>query len=539
MNEHNTPIYWKPTTHRGIVAARRGIVAASQPLAVSAGMSVLMKGGSAADAAVATSATLVVTEPYNSHLGGDAFAIYYNAGSRSTLAFNGSGAAPANATSDLFPEGIPIRGIRAATVPGIVDCWLALHRHAGVLPFAELLDPAIAYATEGFPAGFRYASVFATHAADSSEWFSNLLPVLTGLDHVPVAGETIRQPALASTLREVRDGGREAFYAGTVAAALADYFRQTGALISRNDLAAHRTEILEPIRTTYRGLTIHGQPPVSQGLILLEELNIVEGFNLASWGFCSPLATHVMVEAKKLAFRDREQFMGDPRFAEVPTEILISKEHAETQRRLISLDRAMPDAPIPPQGSDTTYFCVADAEGNAVSFIQSIYHSFGCGAVDPRTGVLFNNRMLGFNLEAGHPNCLAPGKRPMHTLNTYLITDESGLRFVGGTPGGDVQVQSNLQVITSLVDFGMNVQQAIEAPRWQHVTADGNREKLLEIESRAPATTTEELRRRGHLVSTIGPWQHGSAYQLIEVDPATGAYMGGSDPRCDGHCSGW
>lgn len=530
---------WDGSKHRGIVIAKRGIVAASQPLAVSAGLEILMEGGSCVDAAIATSATLAVTEPYNSHLGGDAFVIYYHGASRSSLAFNGSGAAPASATRDEFTDGIPVRGLRAATLPGLVDCWFTLHRHGGRLPMKRLLQRAIAYASDGFPAGNRYASVFQAHAATRSEWFLSALSVLTGLDHPPLPGETIRQPALSRTLAAIADGGRQAFYERDIACKLVEFASARGGLFSLEDFATHQTEVLLPITTTYRGLTVHGQPPVSQGLILLEELNIVEGYDIAACGFGAPATIHLMVEAKKLAFDDRIRFMGDPRYVHAPTAELISKEHAANRRRYIALDRAMPHGSAPESSSDTTYFCVADDSGSAVSFIQSVYHAFGCGMVDPATGVLFNNRMLGFHLDPSSPNCLAPGKRPMHTLNAYLITDDERLRYVGGTPGGDVQVQSNLQVITSLVDFGMDVQQAVEAPRWQHVQAPDNRGLVLQLESRFAPETLRKLQAMGHPVMVIGPWNHGSSCQLIAVDPATGAYMGGSDPRCDGHCAGW
>ena len=530
---------WEPRAHRGIVVASRGIVAASQPLAVATGLRTLQAGGSCADAAIAVSATLVVTEPYNSHLGGDAFVIYYDAASGTTAALNGSGAAPRRADPTVFEDGIPVRGLRAATVPGLVDCWYSLHQIGGRIPIRSLLEPAIAYAREGFPAGFRYASVFGAHASSGESWFPSVHRALVGTEQLPEPGSTIVQPDLAWTLAQIADGGRDAFYAGSVAERIVRHSREVGGLLQMDDLAAHRTEVLAPLRTTYRGLTVHAQPPVSQGVILVEELNIVEGFDLAGYGFGSPAAVHALVEAKKLAFDDRARLMGDPRFVSAPTDRLVSKPYAAMRRAKISPQRAAGSSQLPSEGQDTTYFCVADAEGNAVSFIQSVYHAFGCGEIAAGTGVLFNNRMTGFSLEPHSPNRLEPGKRPMHTLNAYIVTDGSQLRYVGGTPGGDVQVQSNLQVITSLVDFGMNVQQAVEAPRWQHVPRGKASATRLELEGRFPSSVADDLRALGHDAVLIGPWQHGSAYQLIARDPRTGAFFGASDPRCDGHCAGW
>jgi gamma-glutamyltranspeptidase / glutathione hydrolase len=533
--------------HRGVVVARNGIVAASQPLATAAGLGILQRGGSCADAAIATSAVLAVIEPYASHLGGDAFIIVYDAATGGTTALNASGAAPRAATPDRFPHGIPLRGLAAAAVPGLIDSWFALHARWGRLPIADLLAPAIAYAADGYPAGYRTSRVF----AEAQSWLDpTTLHTLTG-GSLPAPGDTVRQPELAWTLRQIAEGGRDAFYAGPVAERLLHHSREHGGLFAAEDFAAHTTQVSDPIRTDYRGHTVHGQPPVSQGHILLQELNLLEGFDLHALGHNTANAIHLQVEAKKLAFADRAAYLGDPKFVDVPLETLLSKAYADRRRALIDPQRANLTPSAGEVQHDTTYFCVGDADGNAVSFIQSVFWGFGCGVVADGTGVLFNNRMNGFSLDPASPNCLEPGKRTAHTLNAYLVTrphPEGGkpaLAFVGGTPGADVQVQSNLQVICNVIDYGMNPQEAIEAARWQHgpvIGGDNDNEnggETLSVEDRLPIDTTWDLTARGHRVARIGPWAHSSSYQLFAVHPETGAYLAGSDPRCDGHAAGY
>jgi gamma-glutamyltranspeptidase/glutathione hydrolase len=533
--------------HRGVVVAKNGIVAASQPLAVSAGLNVLQRGGTFADAAIATSAVLCVVEPYNSHLGGDAFMIVYDAGAGGeTFALNGSGAAPMAASLERFGSHMPIRGLAASAVPGLVDAWYALHERWGALPISDLLAPAIAYAEDGFPAGYRYCRAFEANA-DLLRQSRDLASALLMNGELPQPGRTIRQPDLAWTLRQIASGGRDAFYEGPIAERIVSYSMGHGGLFSRDDFADHHTEVLEPIRVSYRGHTVHGQPPVSQGHILLQELNICSHFDVAGMGFGNPNTIHLQVEAKKLAFADRAACLGDPRFTPVPMDLLLDPDYAAARARLIDPAHAAEIVEPGVEEHDTTYFCVADRSGNAVSFIQSVFWGFGCGVVPTGTGMVMNNRMSGFSLRPGHPNVVAPGKRPAHTLNAYLLTrrvgDEQRLTFVGGTPGGDVQVQSNLQVICNVVDFGMNPQEAVEAPRWQHggaVGADGETgPSILAIEDRIGEAALTGLQRRGHNVEAMGPWMHSSSYQLVAVHPETGAYLGGSDPRCDGHAAGF
>jgi gamma-glutamyltranspeptidase/glutathione hydrolase len=530
-------------THRGVVVAKNGVVAASQPLAVSAGLNVLQNGGTFIDAAIATSAVLAVTEPYASHLGGDAFVIVYDAATKRTTAFNASGPAPLAASLNKFNDGIPIRGLASASVPGLVDSWFHLHGRYGSISVASLLAPAIRYAEEGFPAGYKYSSAFKLHSQNGAPWFPALMKQVTGLNAPPRPGQWIKQPDLAWTLSQIASGGREAFYDGPVTERMVDFSKRNGGLFSRQDFASYSCQISEPIRTDYRGYTVHGQPPVSQGHILLQELNLVEGYDLAGFGWGSADTVHRMVEAKKLAFADRYAYLGDPDVVKVPLETLLSKDYAAKRREEIDPQRAMNVANPGQVDHDTTYFCVADKDGNTASFIQSVFHGFGCGVVAEGTGVLFNNRMTGFSLDTDSPNMLAPGKRPAHTLNAYLITKGDQLAWVGGTPGGDIQVQSNLQVISNVIDFGMNPQQAVEAPRWQHGPSVQSEVEtpadLLEMEERYSPETFEGLSQKGHQVKAIGPWAHGSSYQLIQYDNESGAYHAGSDPRCDGQAAGY
>lgn len=478
------------------------------------------------------SAVLVVTEPYASHLGGDAFCIVCPRGSDETLAVNASGAAPLRTDASAFGRTVPQRGSRSFSVPGLVSAWGALHSRYGKLPPAVALAQAIEYAEHGFPAGYAYCRAFRqTFGATACDVPALVATMLTGLDHLPRPGEIIRQPALAQTLRQIAAGGAEAFYRGPIASAIARRVRADGGWLSEEDLAAHEPDVRKPLATTYRGHVVHGQPPVSQGLILLEALNIAELWDLPAMAWDAADRHHLLLEASKLAAADRDGHMGDPRVVRDRSAELVSKEHARSRARQIDLQRAA-QAPPPGQlGSDTTYFLAGDRDG-VVSFIQSVYCGFGAGYVVPECGVLMNNRMTGFSLDPGCPNVLAPGKRTMHTLNAYVVTQDGRPVLVGGTPGGHVQVQSNLQVLSSVIDAGLDVQRAIEAPRWQwRREGEGT---VVEIEERAGAALVADLRGRGHDVRPIGGWAQGSSYQLMRIDPETGAMHVGSDPRCDG-----
>jgi len=518
---------------RGMVVAKKGLVCSAHPLASFTGAKVMETGGNFMDAAIATSAVLNVVEPYNSSLGGDAFMLAYRSSDGSLKAINSSGPAPSAASAEAFPDGVPARGAMAVSVPGQVGAWKVAHEEYATWTWKRLLRPAIQYAT-GFACNARLSWSIKAAARElraQPAWRDTFLQSGTA----PEPGDIFAQKDLARSLRILATEGPDDFYQGTIAERIASCVGKSGGLLAKEDLSRYEAEVLNPIRTKYRGLDVFEQPPVSQGHILLEELNIVEGYDLSSLQPDGPDAVHLLVEAMKLAFADRHRYAGDPRFVGFRVDRIIDKKHAARRRSLIHSRKAR--ATYPAQGtstSDTTYFAVADGEGNAVSFIQSLFHGFGSGLVVPGTGILLNDRMAGFSLDPASPNVLAAGKRTVHTLNTYMVFHEGRPLFIGGTPGGDRQVQTNLQIITRLLDWGMNVQQAVEAPRW--ASAGG---LLLHLESRYPRPTVRALCAMGHRVDQVGPWGAGGAVQLIMIHPATRALIGGSDPRCDGCAIGF
>jgi gamma-glutamyltranspeptidase/glutathione hydrolase len=522
-------------TRTPLRTARTGMVASANPLASLIGVEILRAGGNAIDAAVAMGAALAVMEPHNSQLGGDVFAQIWDAPARKLTALNGSGAAPQGATLEAMGGTIPERGIRAAAVPGAVDAWLAALETWGTRTASEVLAPAIALAEDGYALPAWQADLLRMHEALWEEYPESGAALVPD-DLRP--GATLYQPTLARTLRAVAEGGRAAFYEGEFAEKLVAYSEENSGFFTRDDLAGHRSQILEPLRTTYRGIAITEQPPVSQGCLLLQMLNILEGYDLAALDPEGPEAVHLMAEAKKLAFADRLAYLGD--VPSTPLDTLLSKEYAAQQRKRINLASAAARyspgrLPSVKGGSDTTSLCVIDARGNAVSWIQSVFQGYGSGVVVPGTGVLLNNRMTGFSLDPKSPNVLAPGKRTMHTLNTWMAFREDELWAVGGTPGGDVQVQTNLQTLTQMIDWGRTPQEAIESPKWQ-VPPDGPE---LVVEDRLPLDTCYELRQRGHHLNVVGPWAGSCASQIITLDSETGTLFGGSDPRADGLALGY
>lgn len=516
-----------------IATARNGVVATSQPLASGAGLQVLQAGGNAIDAAIAAAAVLAVVEPAASHLGGDLFLIYHSAADGRSYALNGSGNAPRAATAELFPDGIPLRGALAATVPGAVHGWCEASLRWGSLPLADVLQPAIALARDGFGIGPGISRELGMLGDMLSQFPNSREQFLSGDTST---GAMLKQPYLARTLEAIAQEGEEGFYEGDVAREMVRAIQEEGGVMTEADLAEHTSIVLNPISTSYRGVTVLGQPPVSQGHILLQELNIAEQFDLGSMGALSADSLHVLIEAKKLAFADRLRYLGDPEHGRVPMEWLLSKEYARERAALVDMRRAnpQPEAGRPnSSGTDTTYLAAMDSQGNAVSWIQSVFHRFGSGVVAGRTGVLLNNRMNGFTLEPGHPNSLAPGKKPAHTLNAYILLRDGQPYVVGGTPGADYQVQTNLQVITGLVDYGMNVAEANDAPWW--ASEQGNH---VRIEGRVAENVVQELRARGHEVELIGAWQGGRTVQLIERLP-DGMILASSDLRAQGHAAVW
>lgn len=539
--------------HRGVVMATGGMVASAQPLASLAGVEVLRAGGNAIDAAIATAAVLNVTLPAMCGLGGDVFALVYWAPTGEVFGLNGSGIAPFAATPEYFlHQGIrkmPLEGILSVAVPGAVDAYTTLLGRFGTMDLARLFGPAIQYAERGFPVTERTSKNLHDHFEKLAR-YPTTARVLLPDGRAPKPGELLRQQDLAESLRQVAAGGSEAYYRGEIARAIVRFSEQNGGLFTEREFAEHATELGAPISTDYRGYTVCQTTLPSQGHIVLEELNIIEGYPLSEMGHNSADTIHTMVEAKKLAFADRLAYSGDPRFVPTPLKGMLSKEYATAQRRRIDPIRAFQGPPAPGNPipydleGDTTYFAVVDGRGNAVSFIHSLSAAFGSGVIAGHTGILLNNRTgRGFTLEDGHPNRIEPGKRTMHTLNAYLILKDGKPWLVGGTPGGDRQPQHNMQVIANVVDFGMNVQQAVEAPRWfgfpgtdpEHV----EKPYELRIEDRVPAEVRSELARRGHRIQLLGPWAGGGTVQLIGVDQEAGVLMGGSDPRGDGSAIGF
>ncbi|MEY3736939.1 MAG: hypothetical protein RLZZ251_655 [Actinomycetota bacterium] len=523
-------------THRAPVYARHGIVAASQPLAVSAGLEILQRGGSAIDAAIATSAVLAVVEPGASHLGGDAFVITYQADSQSTLAFNGSGEAPHQATPAAYSHGIPLHGYKSATVPGLVSTWFEAHGRYGILPFEELLQAAIDYAKSGFPANRGFVRRIENHRKNFPD--TTLFQDLEIPKDLEI-GQSVSQDNLARSLLAIAEEGRSAFYQGWIAEQLIE---GSQGWFSSGDLAAHRTRVVAPLSLPYRDIIVHGQPPPSQGMILMEELRLADGMDLASMNEIDRI--HFMVEAKKIAFEDRYAVLGDPEHVDIDLDSIFSEAHISRRRSEISGERAnVTKKQYPKEGSDTTYFLVADRDGNAVSWIQSVFHGFGASWAIPNTGIILNNRLTGFSLDSQSPNLIAPGKRPAHTLNAWIATrKDNSLALVGGTPGANIQVQTNFQLIVNAIDLGMNPQQNAEAPRWQHLTQDSSSEienfdGVLQIENRVDPEILDGLRAKGHQVTELSEFGHGSAVQLLEVTP-DGTYIAGSDPRAEGHAAG-
>jgi len=529
---------------RSIVIARRGMVASGHPLASAAGLQVLAAGGNAFDAAVAVAGVLGVAQPMMSGVGGDTFMVAFSSHEGRVWAMNASGPAPAGATRDFFVARgyakMPLRGMLSPSVPGAVKAMeVCLQRWgSGRFTRGKLLEPAIRYAEEGVPVARKVAHWIREAAPVLAQYPSSARIFLPG-GRPPQEGDVLVQRDLGRTLRQIAEGGADAFYNGPIARAIGAYSQAHGGLLSADDLAGYDAEVTEPVSTTYRGITVYTTPPPSQGFLLLEMLNILEEMPPAAWG--SADWVHRAVEAKKLAFADRLAYVGDPRFVTSPLETLLDKGYAARRRRHLDMARAteVPAGGLTEVTGDTTFFCTADVEGNMVAYVTSLSASFGCGEVVEGTGIMLNNRAgRGFSLEAGHPNCIAPGKRTMHTLSPYLATRDGAPWLAWGTPGGDAQPQWNLQILQNLLDAGMDLQAAIEAPRWHSFpgTDPATIEQPFElrVEDGYPAETLTELARRGHRIVPMGEMEGGGGAQAIAADRARGIYLGASDPRVDG-----
>jgi gamma-glutamyltranspeptidase/glutathione hydrolase len=538
-----------PRSTRSVVMARNGALATSQPLATAAGLRVLQSGGNAVDAAVTAAAVLSVVEPTMNGVGGDLFALVYDARTKRVLALNASGRAPALATVEEFRrrnlQRIPIRGPLSVSVPGVVDGWNELLTRYGTISLGQAVAPAIKYARDGYAVSeiisWQWREAEAALARDP-ETAAVFLPG----GHAPKAGDVFRNPALAVSLEEIARGGRDAFYKGAIAHAIAADMEKRGGLIRAGDLAAHTSDWIEPIATTYRGYQVLELPPNTQGVTTLEMLNLLEGYDLKALGHNSAAYLHLLVEAKRIAFADRDAWIGDPDSTPAAAlKQMLSKEYAAERRKEIDPDRAArefkplalpgrstPDpAEHPMAMGDTVYLTVADAQGNIVSLIQSLYETFGSGIVAGNTGIVLQDRGSLFSLADGHPNQIAPGKRPFHTLVPAMVLKDGRPWLSFGVMGGDMQPQGHVQVLLNLIDFGMNVQEAGEAARFRHSGAG------LALESEIPAEARFGLDARGHrVISTIGVF---GGFQGILIDPVTRVLMAGSDPRKDGMAAGW
>jgi gamma-glutamyltranspeptidase/glutathione hydrolase len=524
------------------------MVAASQPLAVQTGIDVLRRGGNAVDAAIAMNAVLGVVEPMSCGLGGDLFAMVWDASTRKLHGLNASGRSPRAATLPAMRARglteLPEAGPLSWSVPGAVDGWETLRSRFGSWSLAALLEPAIAFAAEGFPVSEVTAGMW---RASESELAAHPDAARTYLPsgRAPRAGEIFRNADLAATYRELTQGGREAFYRGRIASELVAFSRSSGGLLEPEDLADTASTWVEPISTDFRGVRVWELPPPGQGATVLQMLNLIEGYDLRSLGPESPDYWHLFVEAKKLAYADRARFLADPGKAKVPVAELISKEYAARRRALIDRRRASTRTPAgEPLRGDTVFLAVVDAQRNCVSLIQSIYQHFGSRMVPGRLGFALQNRGSQFSLDPAHPNFFAPGKRPFHTIIPAMATRDGAPWFVFGVMGADMQPQGQVQVLVNVLEFGMGAQAAGEAPRIEHLgsaTPTGRPEieggGLLAVELGIPETVVAELERRGHRCAWTE--RNGGGYQGILVDPGTGALQGGSEPRADGCAAGY
>ena len=558
---------------RSSVIAQNGMAATSQPLATQVALDVLKAGGSAVDAAIAANATLGLMEPTGNGIGGDLFAIIWDPKTQKLYGLNASGRAPMGQSlkqlqdrTKKMPRSVRDSdgtiadwGSASVTIPGTVDGWFEMHGRFGKLPMRSVLAPSIRYAQQGFPVSELIAQYWksntagfeALHKEGVIEEIDNMRRTYMPGGKAPAEGEIFKNPDLALTLIEIAEGGRDAFYKGSLAKAMDQYFKRIGAPHRYEDFAAHKSEWVEPVSTNYRGYDVWEIPPNGQGIAALQILNILEGYDLKSMGRGSADFWHVFIEAKKRAFADRAKYYADPAFAKIPLKELLSKERAAKQRADIDMGKAaLADPALPVDGgNDTIYMTVADKDGMMVSLIQSNYRGMGSGLVpddgNGRTlGFMFQDRGAQFSLDAKHANAYAPGKRPFHTIIPAFMTKDGKPLLSFGVMGGAMQPQGHAQIVVNMVDFGMTVQAAGDVARFHHdgstdpeggkAMTDGG---VVEIETGVSQAIADELTKRGHKVKySVGPY---GGYQAIWRDPVTGAYWGASEFRKDGQAAGY
>jgi len=534
---------------RSDIIARHAMAATSQPLATQIAVDILKQGGTAVDAAIAANAALGLMEPTGSGIGGDLFAIVWDAGTQRLYGLNASGRSPASLKIDVFTEAgltkIPAHGPLPVTVPGCVDAWFELHARFGRLPMEQILEPAIRYAREGFPVS-ELIAYYWQQSVPLLKDYSGFKETFMPGGRAPNEGEIFKNAHLADTYEAIAKEGRDVFYKGRIARTIASFMKREGGFLSYNDLASHMSEWIEPVSTNYRGYDVWELPPNGQGITALQILNILERYDVRSMGFGSVQHVHIFVEAKKLAFEDRAKFIADPAFSEIPIEDLISKEYAEKRRALISPDRAAAgyDAGNPSlDRGDTVYLTVADGEGNMVSLIQSNYRGMGSGLSPDSLGFILQDRGELFDLEPGHVNTYAPAKRPFHTIIPAFITKD-GKPFISfGVMGGAMQPQGHAQIVMNIIDFGMGLQEAGDAPRISHSgSSEPTGERMTDggtvcLESGFSPEVIRELQRMGHRVSYAVDGFGG--YQAILYDASNGVYHGASESRKDGQAAGY
>ena len=537
----------KPFATRSEVIAQHGMACTSQPLATQVALDILKAGGNAIDAAIAANAVLGLVEPTGNGIGGDLFAVVWDADTKELCGLNASGRSPRSLTIDYFRENgyekIPAYGPLPVSVPGCVDGWVELHKRFGTMRMDKILQPAIDYANGGFPVSEVIANAWEGNAR-SLKSYPNVSDVYMPGGKAPAKGEIFKNPYLAGTLEKIAQGGRDAFYKGDIARTIDLFMKEQGGFLSYEDLAAHNSEWVEPVSTNYRGYEVWELPPNGQGIAALQILNILEGYDIAAMGFGSAEYIHHFVEAKKLAFEDRAKYYADPAFNKLPVDELISKGYAVKRRELIHPMRASYnlDAGEVEHGN-TIYLTVADRQGNMVSLIQSNYLGLGSGMCPPGLGFILQDRGELFTLEEGHYNVYEPGKRPFHTIIPAFITKDGKPWMSFGVMGGSMQPQGHAQIVVNMIDFGMNLQEAGDAPRIRHggssqptgtKMTDGG---VVNLESGIPYESIRELVRRGHTVKfTVGGY---GGYQAILWDEKNGVYYGASESRKDGQAAGY
>ncbi|MEL6675480.1 MAG: gamma-glutamyltransferase [Bacteroidota bacterium] len=530
---------------RSEVIATQGMAATSQPLATQVALDILKQGGTAVDAAIAANAALGLMEPTGNGIGGDLFAIVWDAKTEQLYGLNASGRSPQSLTLEYFQNQgmtkIPAFGPLPVSVPGAVDGWFELHKKFGKLPMRVVLSPAIRYAREGFPVSeliAYYMEIASRRFQDLPNFADTYMPN----GHTPRKGEVFKNPRLAYTLELLATEGRKAFYKGEIAEKIAAHMREVGGFLTLEDLKAHRSEWIEPVSTNYRGYDVWELPPNGQGIAALQILNILEAYDLAGMGFGSAEYIHAFVEAKKLAFEDRAKFYADPQFVHVPVQELISKSYAEDRRKLITkrAGKAFPAGNL--KDGDTIYLTVADKDGNMVSLIQSNFRGMGSGVVPGELGFMLQDRGELFSLKKGHANVYESGKRPFHTIIPAFVTKDGKPWMSFGVMGGDMQPQGHVQILVNMIDFGMNLQEAGDAPRIRHdgsSTPTGfemNDGGIIYLEGGYDFEQIRRLARMGHKVSVGGSY---GGYQAILYDAENGVYYGASESRKDGQAAGY